>query len=224
MNEVARPGSEDFGGQDRRPAAAARPTFMLIGGRPAAGKSLFGLPGPAQVYSAGTQLMLSVRSITALLREREVQRDGKARYELPQADLYHTESVHLLKLGIIEARARAKDVVLELTMQHDVTGWVGPFQAAGYRVEAHYMFLPCEKAAERALQRWIEGPPRMGGPLIPIGDVLGMTENERNFQALAGRCDSWSAWSNDVPRGMAPVLIKRGERAQSAPPAVRERP
>jgi len=168
---------------------AGRPTFMLIGGRPGSGRSLFGTPGPAQVYDPARFLVVGVDQFTDMIRQGEIQSTGKALYGLEQSLLYHAESVYLCKQSIIEARARGLDVVLELTMQNDVRGWVPPFRAAGYRIEAHYMCVSPGEAAKRVLIRWRDGPPPMEGRLIPVELVLGMTRNDENWKRVAALAD-----------------------------------
>jgi len=89
------------------------------------------------------------------------------------------------------------NIVIETTM-----GTVGSalrrireFKESGYKVEAHYMFLPMRQACKRAMERFLNSAPN--GRYIPIEILHQMNENEKNFDLIKPFVDGWSFYSNE---------------------------
>ena len=78
------------------------------------------------------------------------------------------------------------------------------FKSSGYRVEAHYMHLPRQLAAKRAVKRFCNDK---NGRHVPVEVILGNTSNESNFDALRPHLDAWSFWDNDVAAGQEPTYV-----------------
>lgn len=197
-----------------RPPKGEQPTVVFLGGRGGSGKSSFETPpkGTLGVYDRSKFLVLDADAIKEMLPD----------YDPRKAFLWHEESSDLMKAATDLARHKGLNVVLDITMQSPNTPLrrVQEFKGSGYRVEAHYMYLPASKAAQRALYRWINPDPKDGveqpkmtGRLVPPSIVLGMTQNERVFQRVAAHADKWSAYSNDVPRGQKPIKLS-GKKAK----------
>ncbi len=83
------------------------------------------------------------------------------------------------------------------------------FQEDGYQVHLHHVDLPSEEAARRAYNRYLETG-RFVDPEYVLG--VGMKPKE-NFAILVdeGVPHGYSEYSNDVPRGQQPTLIRKGE-------------
>ena len=76
---------------------------------------------------------------------------------------------------------------------------------AGYRTEAHYMHLPRQEAAKRAVQRFIDGGQH--GRYVPIEAVLANVGSEAAFDQVKGMVDAWSFSDNNVAMGEKPIPI-----------------
>lgn len=72
---------------------------------------------------------------------------------------------------------------------------VKEFKQSGYKVEAHYMFLPMRQACKRAMERFLNDDPN--GRYIPIEILHQMNENEKNFDIIKPFVDGWSFYSNE---------------------------
>lgn len=172
------------------PAEGEQPIFTILGGRGGSGKS--GLKG--EVYDADSAVVIDPDAIKEQLPE----------YEGWNANQVHEESGDIANLMVKRAREMGLNVVLDATMKTSETavGRVKEFRKDGYRVEAHYMHLARQMAAERAVQRFLDS-----GRYVPLPVVLGNTSNEASFDKVKAMSDSWSFWDNNVPKGQKPVLI-----------------
>jgi hypothetical protein len=83
---------------------------------------------------------------------------------------------------------------------------VKAFKDLGYKVEAHYMHLPRQEAAKRAVSRFLGKTQRY----VPVNVVLSNTTNEASFDQVRQLADKWSFRDNNVPQGSEPVLISEG--------------
>lgn len=112
---------------------------------------------------------------------------------------------------MISARSMGLNVVLDATMKTGANAMakIDSFKADGYRVEAHYMHLPRQEAAKRAVGRFIGGGE--SGRYVPVNAVLANTKNEANFDEARRVSDKWSFYDNNVPQGTPPKLISRSE-------------
>lgn len=197
------------------PGKGEKPTFTLLGGRGGSGKSAFDRQNNPKsdfgVYDSKKSIVLNTDHFKELLAKR----DGYPGIE-HRAYLYHEESSHLFKTAMRVAKARGVNVVADITMNSDKSDVIKDFKKAGYRTEAHYMFLPPEKAVKRALERYKRGGSKgrlMSGRLVVPEVVLGMTKNESHFDNMRKLVDNSSLWSNDVPFGEKPKKITKTEKA-----------
>jgi predicted ABC-type ATPase len=196
------------------PGEGEAPTLTLIGGRGGSGKSKF----------AGA---LYDPEKTIVIDPDEVKKGFKpAGYEGWNASTFHEESSDVTRDLVTAAFNYGVNVVIDKTMASPkFLKDVESFKKAGYRVEAHYMFLPRAKAAERAVSRFLTKKEDGSGRLVPPEVVLGSTENEANFDKAKQLADEWSFWSNDVEMGASPVLVSgRGERYETSQESTGARP
>lgn len=175
------------------------PTLVVLGGRGGSGKS--SLKGV--VYDE-SYAQVDPDRVKAMLPG----------YAPEKASEYHEESSDIA-YGIMDAAlAAGLSVVLDVTLRSGVKALeaVESAREHGYRVEAHYMFLPREEAARRGVARFLSS-----GRLVPPQIILDNTTNEHTFDLIKGHADAWSFRSNMVPRGSSPVIIseKHDEKVQS---------
>lgn len=177
------------------------PTFTILGGRGGSGKSAFdGKKFPeAKVYDPKNVMLFDADAIKHMLPEFK----GYNAYQV------HEESSFILDKALSEARKYKSNVVLDGTLKTYETALekIKDFKGAGYRAEAHYMHLPRQEAAKRAVKRFL-GPT---GRYVPAKVILSNTDNEINFDKLLPLVDNWSFRDNNVAKGVPPKLIAQKE-------------
>lgn len=187
------------------PPEGTPPTFILLGGRGGSGKSSF----VGQVYDPKTSIVLDADHIKSLLPE----------YEGWNAAQVHEESGEIFDSLVKECRELGVNVVLDKTMKTAKSALkdVADFKGAGYRTEAHYMHLPRQEAAKRAVGRFLNGGPN--GRYVPIKVVLENTTNESAFDQVREQVDAWSFRDNNVPKGSGPILISQSDNPPGFKPS-----
>lgn len=185
-----------------KPADGEAPTFTMLGGRGGSGKSWFSKSGMVDPKKA---IFLDSDHIKSLLPE----------YEGWNAAQVHEESGEIFDEITAFARTVGLNLVHDATMKsgHKAVDLVQKFKDKGYRTEAHYMHLPRQEAAKRAVGRFLSKTQRY----VPVDIILGMTTNEDAFDKVRQHVDSWSFRDNNVARGKAPVLISESPNARRPP-------
>jgi predicted kinase len=183
------------------PPEGQKPTLTMLGGRGGSGKSWFA----GQVYDPGKAIVIDPDEIKGMLPE----------YEGWNAHQVHEESSDITSTILQIAEELGLNVVLDATMKtaKSTLGMANKFKAKGYRLEAHYMHLPRQEAAKRAVQRFLGKTQRY----VPVDVVLGNTGNEATFDQVRQLADKWSFRDNNVPMGQQPILIS--ESGSGATPA-----
>lgn len=173
------------------PEEGQQPTFTILGGRGGSGKSWF----EKKVYDPDKSIVLDADHIKGMLPE----------YEGWNAEQVHEESSQVLEAILSAARHLGVNVVLDATMKtaKGALEKVNDFKGAGFRVEAHYMHLPRQEAAKRAVSRFLGKTQRY----VPVSVVLANTTNEDSFDQVRNLADKWSFRDNNVPQGQEPILI-----------------
>ena len=174
--------------------SGAIPTFTILGGRACSGKEWF----RGRVYNPDKSVVLDADDFMAKLPE----------YEGWNAPALIAEATDIVESALDKARLMGLNVVLDATMRsaEGAIAKIAAFRAAGYRIEAHYMFLPREEAAKRAVARSLGKSKHY----VPIEAVLANTTNETTFDQIRPLVDKWSVWDNNVPEGQDPKLIAQG--------------
>lgn len=179
------------------PKPGEKPTFTILGGRGGSGKSAFnGKKHPsAKVYDADNVILLDADHFKTMMPE----------YEGWNAGLTHDESSELVERAMQIARDAGVNIVIDGTMKtpSKAVKQAEAMKDAGYRVEAHYMHLPREEAAKRAIERALGDTKRY----VPPSIVLANTENEKAFDLVRKLADRWSVFDNQVGRGEPPRLV-----------------
>jgi predicted ABC-type ATPase len=184
-----------------KPAAGEKPTFTILGGRGGSGKSQF----KGEVYDEDKAIVLDADVIKHMIEE----------FEGWNANEVHEESSDVLEEAMRAARARGLNVVFDATMKSSPAALekVAEFKKAGYRMEAHYMHLPRQVAAKRAVERYFspsKKDPKARGRYVPAHVVLGNQLNEKTFNEVRQHADRWSFRDNNVERGQKARLVARG--------------
>lgn len=179
------------------PADGEAPTFTILGGRGGSGKSQF----KGLVYDPDKCIVLDADHIKSMLPE----------YEGWNAATVHEESSDILERALAKARERGLNVVLDATMKtaKSAIAKVQSFKDSGYRTEAHYMHLPRQEAAKRAIARFLGKTARFVPPKV----VLENTTNEESFDGIKSMVDAWSFRDNNVKKGEAPILISESAKS-----------
>lgn len=180
--------------KNAKPEKGEKPTFIVLGGRGGSGKSKFN----GLVYDKSKYIVLDADAIKELLPEYK----GYNAFEV------HEESSDILKRALQKAQKAGLNVVLDGTMKsfNSTEKHLKSFDDAGYNIEMYYMHLPREKAAERALGRFMGD----NGRYVPLEVLLSMKDNEDNFDKLKKYASKWAFYNNDVPRKEdKPILIDK---------------
>jgi predicted ABC-type ATPase len=170
------------------------PTFTILGGRGGSGKSWF----KNKVYDPDKAIVIDSDEIKKMLPE----------YKGWNAAQLHEEATGIFDKITDVAMSGGLNVVHDSTMKstEKANALVSGFKSAGYSVESHYMFLPRQEAAKRAVHRFLGKT----GRFVPPDVVLANTTNEASFDAVKGLCDKWSFRNNFVDHGKEPTLISEG--------------
>lgn len=181
------------------PAEGDAPTFTVLGGRGGSGKSWF----EGQVYDPEKCIVLDADHIKGMLPE----------YEGWNAAQVHEESGDIFDEITTLAGHMGLNVVHDKTMKTAKTTLndLKKFKDLGYRTEAHYMHLPRQEAAKRAVSRFLGKTQRY----VPVDVVLSNTKNEATFDEVKGLVDKWSFRDNNVPQGSDPILISESAAPES---------
>lgn len=182
------------------PPEGQEPTLTILGGRGGSGKSWF----KGKVYDPDKAIVLDADEIKGMLPE----------YEGWNAAQVHEESSDILKNLLGACRQLGVNVVLDGTLNtaKSALDKVKAFKGDGYRIEAHYMHLPRQEAAKRAVSRFLGKTNRY----VPVDVVLDNRHNEANFDEVRKHADKWSFRDNNVEHGQEPKLISQSGGGKAA--------
>lgn len=177
-----------------------QPTLTLLGGRGGSGKSNF----DGLVYDREKVIVIDADEVKKLIPE----------YKEWNAFQVHEESSYLMKRIVKEAMESRMNVVIDQTMSKEKQSqkYLDTFKEAGYRTEAHYMFLPPQESVKRGMTRFRDDGKngKYTGRFVPRKVLGDMNENEKVFDNIKGQVDNWSFYSNyGVKKGSKPILISK---------------
>lgn len=186
--------------ENAKPADGEQPVFIMLGGRGGSGKSRFN----GMVYDPEKCVVLDADEVKQKLDE----------YEGWNAFQVHEESSDILEKALHTARELGLNVVLDATMKTEKSAVrkVEAFKGKGYAFECHYMHLPRQEAAKRAVSRFMGKTQRY----VPVDVVLSNTGNEQTFDSVKAMADAWSFRDNNVAFGSDPVLISESGKGRFA--------
>ena len=179
-----------------KPKNGEKPTVIFLGGRGGSGKSKFN----GLVYDEKNYIVLDADEIKKQIEEYR----GYNAFEV------HEESSDILNRAIKIARRKGLNIVLDATMKtlSSTENKIKSFADDGYNVEMYYMHLPREKAAERAIGRFMGN----NGRYVPLDILLSMKDNEENFDKLKKYASKWAFYNNDVAKKSdEPILIDKSK-------------
>ena len=180
------------------PLPGEKPTVTFLGGRGGSGKSW--------ITKKGAGPADDTKAIT--LNSDDIQE------KFPEYGGWNAAHTHDEAAEVVEAienvcKKAGLNVILDATMRSEggVSKKLAKFKEAGYDVHGYYMFLPPEKAAQRALERFERGGEK--GRYVPPEYTLGSTTNERNFDKLTPHFKQWGVYKNT---GKAPEKVAEGRQ------------
>lgn len=174
-----------------KPRPGEKPTYTVLGGRGGSGKSW--LTSEAGPVDGSRVLKLDSDAIKEKLPE----------YQGWNAAMVHREASEIFSRIDETARKYGLNVVHDATMRTPDREYFDKYQQAGYNIDGYYMFLPPEKAAERAVGRFLGE----SGRYVPISYIMGSTTNEKSFDEAKANFRNWKIYDNDVPRGQPPRYV-----------------
>jgi predicted ABC-type ATPase len=177
-----------------KPEKGQKPIFTVLGGRGGSGKSKF----KGLVYNPEKTIVLDADAIKEKLPEYK----GYNAFEV------HEESSDILNKALKIARRTGLNVVLDGTMKTEksIKSKLDDFSKKGYEIEMYYMHLPREISAQRAVGRFMGE----SGRYVPFDVLLGMKENENNFNKLKKYAKKWAFYDNNVAtKETPPKLIEK---------------
>lgn len=179
------------------PPEGTAPRFVVLGGRGGSGKSAF-TNGKIKEFDASKYLVLDSDAIKDRLRPP---------YQGWNAHSVHEESSNIFDTVTQIAKSLRLNIVHDATLKsNSVESAVKAFKEDGYGIDGHYMFVPRQVSADRAVKRYLSKGKGQRGRLVPVDVILQNTRNEENFDNLKQHFDNWSAYDN---QGAAPKLIGR---------------
>ena len=156
--------------------------MLMLCGRPGSGKTS-GFRGLAYDESF---IVLDADEIKAMLPE----------YKGWNSKEVHEESGDIVEQCLQACKENRLNVAIETTMSTTGSALrrIREFHEDGYKVEAHYMFLPMRAAGRRAMERFLNGGEN--GRYMPIDVLRQMDKTEQNFDIIKPFVDGWSFYSN----------------------------
>lgn len=177
-----------------------KPTFIILGGRGGSGKSAF-TNGKLKEFDAENFIVLD---------SDEIKKRLKPPYQGWNAAQVHAESSYVFDVITSLMKNRGLNFIHDSTLKtKGVERVIMEMKKSGYEIQGHYMHVPREVSATRAVKRYLGNGPNDRKRLVPIEVILDNTENEKNFDSMKKHFDKWSAWDNQVPKGELPKLISR---------------
>ena len=182
------------------PQEGEAPTFILLGGRGGSGKSKF----KNLAYNDNFVVL-----------DADIIKEKLPEYKGWNAAEVHEESSDILEQALVLCRRFGLNVVVDATMNSSksVERRLQMFKDRGYQTEAHYMYLPPQKSAQRAVTRFLQGGET--GRYVPIDVVLSNKTNEQNFDTIKKYVDAWSFYNGDVEWGENPYLLASSGKGMS---------
>jgi predicted ABC-type ATPase len=188
------------------PEEGRNPIFSILGGRGGSGKSALTKSvekGGLGLVDKNKFIVLDADAIKEMLPE----------YEGWNAWQVHEESSELFNDITNHAQALGLNICHDATMKtpEKAVALIDRFNDAGYDTEAHYMHLPRQEAAKRAVGRFLG----KSGRYVPLDVILDNTKNESSFDQLKNKVGRWTFHDNNVAEGDKPILISRYDKKET---------
>jgi hypothetical protein len=150
-------------------------------------------------YGEAQAKALGLHGRRCLSADRRVAAGASARHRVICVAQVHAESGEIFDEITRIAHNAGLDIVHDATLKTGAkaTTLVKKFKESGYRVEAHYMHLPRQEAAKRAVGRFLGKTKRY----VPPAVILSNTANEANFDSIKPMVDAGHSTIIMSPRG-----------------------
>lgn len=190
------------------------PYFIILGGRGGSGKSTFdkgpkdnGKPGnPNGVYDHRDCITVDPDALKTILANKAFEKGmDSSGWEGWKARAYHEESSDLAKKIMKIAIEKKMNICMDITMSNadKQIEELAMAKKKGYSTKACYMHVPKQESFSRAMGRYAEnentGELDYTGRLVPPDVLLNMKDNEKNFDKIKEKADSWIFYDNYVP-------------------------
>lgn len=189
------------------PKNGEKPKFVMFGGRGGSGKSWF--TDKKRAATEGRKVMFD--SDKFLVLDADAIKEYLPEYEGWNAGEVHEESSYINKEIKKRAMSLGLNIIIDGTMNYNprkpdkVRNEMLEAKGKGYSLEAHYMFLPVQESAKRAINRFKTKKGDFSGRLVPMEILMGMQDNEKSFDSVKDIVDDWSFRDNQGVSG--PKLI-----------------
>lgn len=174
-----------------QPAPGEKPSLVMLGGRPAAGKTstLAGEVGDRNHF---------------YLSADEVQ-ERLPGYKPSLAQIFNAEGQDIALRAEHIARQNRMNILYDATLKTASSAHerVREYKAAGYDVEGHFVHTTPKTSALRSSQRFAGG-----GRFVPIEISFNSRTNEATFDSLIPQFSRWSIYDNN---GRKPKLVARSK-------------
>lgn len=192
-----------------KPKNGEKPKYIMFGGRGGSGKSWF--TDKKRAEAEGRQVMFD--SDNFLVLDADELKKELPEFEGWNAGEVHEESSDLNKQIKSIALSLGLNIIIDGTMNYNskkpdkVKNEILEAKEKGYSTEAHYMFLPVQESAKRAINRFKTKKGDFSGRLVPMNVLMGMQDNEMSFDSVKDIVDDWSFRDNQGASG--PKLISK---------------
>ena len=191
-------------------APSDNPTFTMLGGGPASGKSTF-VDSTGLIPDRDVAVHVNSDEMKAELPEFNRMKNAYDDSEFfHAAGFAHEESSYLAEISRKNAMAQSKPVVLDGTgngTYEKFAGKINEARARGYRVEANYVTVPTDIAVDRSFKRSLKQSERRFVSEITVRDTHSAVSRTFPNAVEDGMFDSFSLW--DTGSG-EPKMIANG--------------
>lgn len=190
------------------PKNGEKPKFIMFGGRGGSGKSWFTDKDRAK----GENREVMFDSDNYMILDADAIKEYLPEYEGWNAGEVHEESSYLNKEIKRQALEKGLNIIIDGTMNYNpskpdkVKNEMLEAKSKGYSLEAHYMFVPVQESAKRAINRFKSRNGDFSGRLVPMNVLMSMQDNEKSFDSVKDIVDDWSFRDN---QGKQPKLISK---------------
>lgn len=190
------------------------PTFTMLGGGPASGKSSAIKTGAVQVPDKTQAVHINADDVKSELPEFERMRMSSENSDFfGAAEFAHEESSMVAKKIQTASLENKRDVVLDGTGDSDIdklSEKVGEARAYGYKVNGEYITIPTQVAVSRANARSLNSNERRFVPASVVTDTHSAVSNTFVKAAESGLFDKINLWDNNQQLGQPPTLVGTG--------------
>ena len=176
------------------PQKGSKPTFVLLGGRAASGKTTalrtFGFP-----FDQSKFLTVSADTI----------QENLPGYVPSASGLYNQEGQDIAEQVMRIAQAAGLNIIFDATLKSTMPAVkrVDDLLALGYDVEGYFVHAAPQVAAQRVLSRFLGGD-----RYLPVGVTLNSRTNEQTFDAIRNKLSKWALYDNNG--NFDPKLVASG--------------